>query len=117
MCISVTGGGTKVARVIGEFATPIQFWDVRTSRPRPFVKETPRKDIYAVAFSPDGSTFAAGYDDGAIDLWDAETREKVVTLREGRGPIFALDFAPDSRSLAALGGDGTLRLWASSRTR
>src|SRR5262245_37650315 len=37
--------------------------------------------VESVAFSPDGKRLASGSEDGAIKLWDAQTRQKSATLR------------------------------------
>jgi WD40 repeat protein len=61
--------------------------------------------VRAVAYSPDGSMFAAALGDGSVALWDGRSVQPLgapVPLAWAS----ALAFSPDSGSLAALGLDG-----------
>lgn len=107
----------------------VKLWDVETketvaARFKRFVTRrhiaTLRGDIVrveSVTFSPDGTILATGSPDG-VNLWDAETRRNIATLR-GRGgkvPSFvnAVRFSPDGSILAAALSDGEVKLWAVS---
>ena len=58
--------------------------------------------IEALAFSPDGKTFASGHQDGILRLWDAENGRKLSILREHkRDSIEGLAFSPDGKTLAS----------------
>jgi eukaryotic-like serine/threonine-protein kinase len=54
----------------------------------------------SVAFSPDGSRLAIGWQDGRVELWDVESRRRVRTLLDGesRGPA-RVAFAPADERL------------------
>ena len=67
--------------------------------------------VNSVAFSPDGSTLAAGFQDGTVMLWDAETRKRVATLEGHTANIRSLAFFPDGKTLASGSRDGTVLLW------
>ena len=76
--------------------------------------------IAGVAFSPDGSTVAAGDTKGAVHLWDVRGRRERSALRvpgagdsaSSRGWLRSVAFTPDGQTLAAAGlYDGTVRLW------
>jgi len=62
-----------------------------------------------IAFSPDGSRFATGGDDGVIQLFDA-SGEQLVALH-GHDAVGNLVFSPDGTMLASE-GDGIVRIWA-----
>ncbi len=64
-----------------------------------------------LAFSPDGTSLAVGQEDGKISLWDAQSRQKRLTLAAHEGFVAALAFAPDGSTLASSGGDRTTRIW------
>ena len=60
----------------------------------------------SVAFSPDGTTLAAG-----LELWDVATKTKITTLEESEYAVSAVAFSPDGTTLAAGMGDATVTLW------
>jgi WD40 repeat protein len=66
---------------------------------------------YAVQFSPDGNTLAAGTDDGRVRLWDSATGKLRVSFRGHTDAIGAAAFSPDGMTLATGGFDGTVKLW------
>jgi WD40 repeat protein len=70
--------------------------------------------VYAVAFSPDGKSLAAGSIDGGLSLWDASDGRELVRFTGAGGGVRALAFTADGR-LAAAGGDGVVRLWDAKR--
>jgi WD40 repeat protein/serine/threonine protein kinase/Flp pilus assembly protein TadD len=60
---------------------------------------------FAVAFSPDGRLLATSRSDGTaannvIDLWEADTGERLRTIPSSRGGIMDLAFHPDGQRLA-----------------
>jgi WD40 repeat protein len=72
-----------------------------------------RRNIHALAFSPDGKTLAVGEDD--LHLYDVSGRPALRThtlhTRIGFG-IHALAFSPDGKRLALGGADHSVRIWA-----
>ncbi|GHE60981.1 nSTAND1 domain-containing NTPase [Streptomyces capitiformicae] len=84
-----------------------------------------RSHAEAVAFSSDGSYFAAGDDAGRVTLWDGDLRERLGVLSgtytgalaETGEPVTALAFSPDSRILAVAGDAGTVQLWDTASSR
>ena len=75
---------------------------------------TPSSDLFAVAFSPDGRTIAAGGAGNVVNLWDigdrAAPRVLGEPLRGFSGHVQSIAFSPDGRTLAAAGSAvGVLR--------
>jgi len=73
--------------------------------------------VWAVAFSPDGSTLAAGVTDGTVWLWnvaDPAHPVLIATLTGPQGHVFSVAFSPSGRTLAAASNDGTVHLWDAS---
>ncbi|MBW2525882.1 MAG: protein kinase [Deltaproteobacteria bacterium] len=66
--------------------------------------------IYSVAFSPDGTTVAAGCQDHAVYLMNAETRATRV-LRGHEDQVLAVAFSADGAQLATGSWDGRISIW------
>jgi formylglycine-generating enzyme required for sulfatase activity/WD40 repeat protein/serine/threonine protein kinase len=72
--------------------------------------------VYCTAFSPDGTSIAAGSQGGVIKIWNLKTGTEQASLSHGshvHGAV-ALAFAPDGRTLASLGywqDKPTLLIW------
>jgi hypothetical protein len=67
-----------------------------------------------VAFSPDGSTLAAGVTDGTVWLWnlaDPAHPALIATLTGPAGHVFSIAYSPSGQVLAAASNDGTVHLW------
>jgi WD40 repeat protein/beta-lactamase regulating signal transducer with metallopeptidase domain len=67
----------------------------------------------SVAFSSDGTMFAAGgYEDnvagspGLVRVWKTESQAEIASIRPEAGNAFSVCFTPDNRTLVIGGGDG-----------
>jgi hypothetical protein len=73
-----------------------------------------KKGVFAVAFSPGGTTLAAGDNDGSSYLWSLATRTITATVT-GTGSkshdVPAVAFSPSGTTLAAGDEDGSTYLW------
>jgi serine/threonine protein kinase/WD40 repeat protein len=67
----------------------------------------------ALAFSPDGKILAsgAGFQDGAIRLWDGELGTELGRLEGHRAWVSDLVFWPDGKTLGSASADHSIRLW------
>lgn len=84
---------------------------------RPDTVQTQTRDgVTALAFSPDGKIFAAGfaYTSGTIRLWDSDSRADRGQLTNHTGYVQALAFSSDGEWLASAAADGTIRVWSIS---
>ena len=69
--------------------------------------------VWAVTFSPDGTTIASGSSDKTVRLWDAETGKNIIILEGHTGRVNSVMFSPDGTKLVSGSRkDGTVRLWA-----
>lgn len=65
----------------------------------------------SVAFSPDGSCFATGGEDGLIEIRRSTTRSVLLTIG-GRGhSICSVAFSPDGAYIVSGSSDGRVRVW------
>ncbi|TMS51351.1 WD40 repeat domain-containing protein [Mycobacterium sp. DBP42] len=72
----------------------------------------PAEDIWRMSFSHDGRTLATAGDDGTIELWNADTGDRLgPPMNDGGGPAWSIEFSPDGHLLAAGNEDYNLRLW------
>lgn len=56
--------------------------------------------INMLAWSPDGTRLAVGYDDGQVRTWEAADGKELKPLSLVEGPPFSLAWSPDSKLLA-----------------
>lgn len=80
---------------------------------KPAAEFTAHKDaVYALTFSPDGSTLAtAGYD-RLIKLWDAKSPSAPKhTLTDHSDAVYAVAFSPDGKLLASASADRAVKVW------
>jgi WD40 repeat protein len=67
--------------------------------------------IRAVAFNPDGKTFASGSWDESITLWNLDSGRKLYTVTRTATGVLSLAFSPDGETLASDSWDKTIKLW------
>jgi WD40 repeat protein/tetratricopeptide (TPR) repeat protein len=89
-----------------------RLWDAATGQPASaMLDHTSDISKGALAFSPDGSFFLTGCEDGSVHLWDTETRRPVGPPLLLRAPVLGLAFSLDGRRILAVDERGDLRAW------
>ncbi len=125
LCLAAAGGKITIWNLdraaLGDGAVAKPLHVLEDGHPSATSPEPAR--ITALAFSPDGSYFASGADDGGIAIWNTakccagESDPLVYRFDPAHGvdqphadPITALSFTPQSRLVSAA-GDKTVRVW------
>ncbi len=68
-------------------------------------------EVHALAFSPNGSTFASGGSDGSVKVWNALSGTLIDSMTGNHGRASSLTWNPNSRQIAAGYEDGAVHLW------
>ncbi len=64
-----------------------------------------------LAFSPDGTTLAAGTFSGSIELWDVPSRRRLRFFHGHTSRVNSVAFSLDGQSVISGAEDATVRLW------
>jgi WD40 repeat protein len=93
-------------------AHAVRLWDVSSHRQLGGPLTGHNGTVYAVAFSPDGSTVASSSSDGTVRFWDVAGRRPVGGPIYGHtSDVYDVAFTPDGRTLVSVSSDKTIRLW------
>jgi eukaryotic-like serine/threonine-protein kinase len=117
-CVAWHPGGQRIACAgrDGELMQ-VKVWDAQTGKEIYRLPARPGDpEFFAVAFSPDGRHLVTGRHDGAVQVWDAQSGNKVRTLGfHNKSAIRGVVFSPQGRRLATVSGDGLVKFWDATR--
>ncbi|KAF9283870.1 hypothetical protein BGZ68_005057 [Mortierella alpina] len=75
----------------------------------PYLQENCK--IRCIAYSPDGKSLVAGFQDNSVVVYDTMTWTKIHTLHGHTKDVNAVAYASDGLRIASGSRDGTVRLW------
>ena len=96
-------------RLVATAAEDIVLWDAATQTKR--ARMTHDREVWGLAFSPDGKWLVSSHEDGALMLWDAAEREPVANFNEHSAAVRSLAFSPDGKRLASASEDRSIIVW------
>lgn len=67
--------------------------------------------VFAVAFSPDGKTFATGSNDNFVKIWSFGTGKVEHAMSGHSSHIWSVAYSPDGKLLVSAGNDRVARVW------
>jgi WD40 repeat protein/serine/threonine protein kinase/tetratricopeptide (TPR) repeat protein len=105
-CVAISPDGKKIATG----GNGVTLYDLTTMKK---LANLSAGWVHSVAFSPDGTTLAAGTESGPVSLWDIGTGRNTFTLTALRSRVLAVAFSLNGRLLAAGTGwgDGVTKVW------
>jgi WD40 repeat protein len=68
-------------------------------------------NVFAVAFSRDGTLLASGSTDQTVKVWDVKNVKELMTLKGHTFSVRSVAFSPDGKYLATGGHDGVVIIW------
>jgi len=68
------------------------------------------KNVYSVAWSPDGTKIVSGSQDGTIKIWNAITGVNIKTFT-GQSDVYSVDWSPNGKDIVSGSRDGTIGIW------
>jgi len=91
----------------------VKLWDIPSNRlVHTFSGQRTGFDVTALATSPDGAYFAAGYGEGGIEFWHiAERKLMWRKMKAHRDMIRSLSFSADGLLLASGSNDQMAKVW------
>ncbi|KAF9539998.1 WD40 repeat-like protein, partial [Agrocybe pediades] len=108
--VAFSPDGTQFACGSDDGKWKILLWNATTRKMTPLHCTDHYLDsVILVAFLQDGKKILSGSSNGAILLWDVETRSILRNFTVG--PISSVAMSPDCSQLATCGNEGLVRIW------
>lgn len=105
--VAFSADNTKVATSDG--AGFVKVWDIASGQPRELKGHT--KQVFQMAFRPDGKYLVTASQDGSARIWDLKSLDSPPRLLEHSGMVIDAQFSPDGARVATVGADKTAKIW------
>src|SRR5579871_3385642 len=96
---SVTSGNT------------VKVWDATTGQTLLTYQGHQDHQVYALAWSPDGTKIASGSDDKTVQVWNAATGQPLLIYQGHSDIVFGVAWSPNGKEVASASVDGTVQVW------
>lgn len=101
--------------VFSNSGTSAELWDPTTCVR---IARIPTGDFRAFAsFSPDGSQFVAGGEQGVARIWDSSAGRMLAELHGHEGGVISAGYSPDAKRIVTGSHDATIRVWDTDSAR
>jgi WD40 repeat protein len=97
-----------LAKALARPTDTVWLWDIRTNA---LLRSFGRRDVTALAWSPDNIRIAAGHDDGSVLIAEAFGQLEPRQMRSSFAAVTALDFHPSGPFLVSAHTDKRVQLW------
>lgn len=110
-CLCWHPDGRRIA--VGNVSIGISLFEVNRGErlPKLLFRTSDLTTADAVTFSPDGKQMIVGNRAGRVDVYDLESREKIVSYRGHMKNVLAVAAHPSGKLIASSGDDGAIRFW------
>jgi WD40 repeat protein/transcriptional regulator with XRE-family HTH domain len=116
-CFGVVFSPDDVNLACADFES-VAFWSLPNHRIEGPLLLTDGTAVPSMIFSRNGRLFAAGANDGSVQLWDMQGRQSMMLpSSDASGSVYSLAFSPNGALLASGGLDGTIQLWDTTHLR
>jgi ATP-dependent Clp protease ATP-binding subunit ClpC len=95
-------------RIAGESRNGLAVWDAQTGA---LLSECRQKEVYCVAFSPDGLWLASSSRGQTISIWNAHTGAEVRRFSFPEDYAYRLAWAPDGAFVVSANQSDVIRIW------
>jgi RNA polymerase sigma factor (sigma-70 family) len=89
----------------------LKLWEVSTGKPLLTIDVPAPRNVHGLSLSPDGRRALTCENAGLVELWDLETRKRVIAFKGHVGTVYDVAFLPGGRTAVSVGEDGTIRIW------
>ena len=89
----------------------IKVWNVKTGKTSFSLCGAHSDKIHAIKVSPSGKFLASGSLDHTVKIWDLESEEEIISLKDHKGGIRSVSFSPKNIFFASAGDDQKIFVW------
>ncbi|MGB3201717.1 MAG: GUN4 domain-containing protein [Nodosilinea sp.] len=97
---------------VADYQAALALWNLTTGTRRLTLLPPGRLRAETLAFSANGQTLWAGFDNGELAIWDADQGTLLKRWSAHRGEVRAMAHSRDGTYVYTGGADGTVKIWS-----